>query len=40
MNLGYQRPAAEKALLVAGRGGKTAQSFDVLFREALGALSK
>ena len=40
MNLGYQRPAAEKALLVAGRGGKAAQSFEVLFREALAGLSK
>jgi Holliday junction DNA helicase RuvA len=39
VNLGYQRAAAEKALLTA-RGGKTAQNFDVLFREALGALSK
>jgi Holliday junction DNA helicase RuvA len=39
VNLGYQRAAADKALLAA-RGGKSAQSFDVLFREALGALSK
>jgi len=39
MNLGYQRAAAEKALSVTmknARGG----SFDALFREALGALSK
>ena len=39
VNLGYQRAAAEKALLAA-RGGKTSQSFEVLFREALGSLSK
>jgi len=39
VNLGYQRAAAEKALLAA-RGGKSAQNFDALFREALGALSK
>ncbi len=39
VNLGYQRAAADKALL-AVRGGKSPQSFDVLFREALGALSK
>jgi Holliday junction DNA helicase RuvA len=39
VNLGYQRAAAEKALLSA-RGGESASSFDVLFREALGSLSK
>jgi Holliday junction DNA helicase RuvA len=39
INLGYQRAAADKALLGA-RGGKIPQSFEVLFREALGALSK
>ena len=39
-NLGYQRAAAEKALLIANRNGKGAQNFDVLFREALAALSK
>jgi Holliday junction DNA helicase RuvA len=39
VNLGYQRAAAEKALL-AVRGGNSSQSFEVLFREALGALSK
>jgi Holliday junction DNA helicase RuvA len=39
MNLGYPRAAADKALLAA-RGGESPQSFDVLFREALGALSK
>ena len=39
LNLGYQKPAAEKALMVASKNG-TGKSFDVLFREALGALSK
>ncbi len=39
VNLGYQRAAADKALISA-RSGKGPQSFDVLFREALGALSK
>jgi Holliday junction DNA helicase RuvA len=39
VNLGYQRATADKALLAA-RAGKSPQSFDVLFREALGALSK
>ena len=39
VNLGYQRAAADKALLAA-RGSKSPQSFDVLFREALGSLSK
>jgi holliday junction DNA helicase RuvA len=39
VNLGYQRAAADKALLAA-RSGKSPQSFDALFREALGALSK
>jgi len=39
MNLGYQRPVAEKALLVVAKNGK-AQSFDAMFREALSALSK
>ena len=39
VNLGYQRAAADKALLAA-RGSNGAQSFDVLFREALGSLSK
>jgi holliday junction DNA helicase RuvA len=38
-NLGYQRAAAERALVAAGNGGG-ARSFDQLFREALGALSK
>jgi Holliday junction DNA helicase RuvA len=39
LNLGYPRAAADKALLAA-RAGKSPQSFDVLFREALGSLSK
>ncbi|MFZ3265117.1 MAG: Holliday junction branch migration protein RuvA [Terriglobales bacterium] len=46
VNLGYQRAAAEKALLTA-RGGTSSSSpkssgktFDALFREALGSLSK
>ena len=38
VNLGYQRAAAERALVAVGNG-KSA-SFDVLFREALSALSK
>ncbi len=39
MNLGYQRPAAERALALAARNGKGA-TFDLLFREALAVLSK
>lgn len=39
-NLGYQRAAAEKALLAARGKDGGAKSFDALFREALGALSK
>lgn len=39
VNLGYQRAAADKALLGA-RAGKSASSFDALFREALASLSK
>lgn len=39
VNLGYQRTAAEKTLAVAAKAGK-ASSFDQLFREALGQLSK
>jgi Holliday junction DNA helicase RuvA len=39
LNLGYQRAPAERALLAA-RSGQGPQTFDVLFREALGALSK
>ncbi len=43
MNLGYQRPAAEKALASAaksGVNGEKAGSFDAIFRDALGVLSK
>ncbi len=39
VNLGYQRVAAEKALELSVRGGKSG-SFDALFRSALAALSK
>jgi len=39
MNLGYQRPAAEKALASLGIGTQTG-SFDSMFREALARLSK
>lgn len=38
VNLGYQRPLAERALAVA-KNGKSG-SFDALFREALAVLSK
>ena len=38
VNLGYQRPAAERALAKVGNGNR--QSFEALFREALAALSK
>lgn len=38
MNLGYQRPAAERALAVASRNGGQGD-FEKLFREALAALS-
>jgi len=38
VNLGYQRASAEKALLAVRM--KSAQGFEVLFREALGSLSK
>ena len=38
LNLGYQRPAAERALAKVGNGNR--QSFEVLFREALATLSK
>ena len=40
VNLGYQRPAAEKALLASRGVALGAKSFDALFREALGALAK
>jgi Holliday junction DNA helicase RuvA len=39
LNLGYQRATAEKTVAAAVRSGKAA-SFDQLFREALGSLSK
>jgi Holliday junction DNA helicase RuvA len=38
VNLGYQRAAADKALQAVR--GKSALSFELLFREALGSLSK
>ena len=38
VNLGYQRGVAERALNAAAKNGK--QEFDVLFRDALAALSK
>jgi holliday junction DNA helicase RuvA len=39
LNLGYQRPAAEKALTALGKI-KPGASFEAMFREALGAMSK
>lgn len=39
LNLGYQRAAAEKALAVATKNGKSG-SFDLLFRETLAGLSR
>jgi Holliday junction DNA helicase RuvA len=39
-NLGYQRAAAEKALVVANRNAKAGAGFEALFREALAVLSK
>lgn len=39
VNLGYQRPVAEKALSVASRNG-VKESFETMFRETLGVLSK
>jgi len=39
VNLGYQRAAAEKALAIVAKSGKGG-SFDLMFREALSALSK
>jgi Holliday junction DNA helicase RuvA len=38
LNLGYQRPAAEKALATIAKEGET-KSFDQMFRAALGRLS-
>ncbi len=41
VNLGYQRASAEKGLLaVRNRQGVGEKNFEVLFREALGALSR
>jgi Holliday junction DNA helicase RuvA len=40
VNLGYQRAAAERALAVATRSSAGNASFDTLFRDVLGALSK
>jgi Holliday junction DNA helicase RuvA len=39
MNLGYQRAAAERALASVEKNGKTS-SFEVMFRQTLGVLSK
>jgi len=39
VNLGYQRPAAEKALAAVSQDG-SAKSFDQMFRAVLGRLSK
>jgi holliday junction DNA helicase RuvA len=39
VNLGYQRAAVEKALAARAKTGPS-QSFDIMFREALGRLSK
>jgi Holliday junction DNA helicase RuvA len=39
MNLGYQRPLAEKAVAAAARSGKDGP-FEAMFRDALSALSK
>jgi Holliday junction DNA helicase RuvA len=39
MNLGYQRPTAERALAQAAKNGKE-ESFEALFRNALAALAK
>jgi Holliday junction resolvasome RuvABC DNA-binding subunit len=38
VNLGYQRPVAEKALATVKRNGEP--DFDTLFRGALAALSR
>lgn len=40
VNLGYSRPAAEKAVAAAARNGGAGASFDKLFRQCLAALSK
>ncbi len=39
LNLGYQRPAAEKAVAAAGANGKSA-SFETLFKQALSAINR
>jgi Holliday junction DNA helicase RuvA len=39
MNLGYQRPAAERALASVEKNGKDS-SFEVVFRQTLAVLSK
>jgi len=39
VNLGYQRPAAEKALATVSKNGKSGP-FDAMFREALAVLAK
>jgi len=39
VNLGYQRAAAEKALVAVSKNGKSGP-FDTLFREVLATLSK
>jgi Holliday junction DNA helicase RuvA len=39
MNLGYQRPVAERALSAVAKNGKV-QAFEGLFRESLAVLSK
>ncbi len=40
VNLGYQRAAAEKSVATAARASDGKGTFDTLFRDALGALSK
>jgi holliday junction DNA helicase RuvA len=39
-NLGYQRPAAEKALAIVTAKGTSQDSFDELFRQTLAALTR
>jgi Holliday junction DNA helicase RuvA len=39
VNLGYPRPAAERALATVANGGDR-REFDLLFRQALASLSK
>jgi Holliday junction resolvasome RuvABC DNA-binding subunit len=39
VNLGYQRPAAERALAMAGKNKEEA-TFEALFRNTLAALAK